>query len=286
MRIKSEVLLFTVLMVFLSGCSGDWIGYSPIDMYMANIGYDDADASRHLNVAAASLQVHKTDKNVTLGRLQAMVAKIMAEHPETQVIVFPELAFEWYWDEDSKGDYQIAMAEQVPGTVSDAVKTYAQTYGVAIAFGLTETEAGKLYNTQLLIKADGSLLKYRKRNLNQTDRDNGMLAGSNGLVSADLDGIRVCLFICSDMQSVDITRELADSEVEVILHSLTTTTELNPTVSYVGTQMNKWIVFANRYGTEGDFDYSGFVQIINPAGTVSERDAGAGGYAFRRLGLK
>ncbi len=283
---KREIAGLIVLGVLLAGCSGDWIGYSPIDMYMATIGYDDANASRHLNVAAASLQVHKTDKTVTLGRLEAMVTRIMSEHPETQVIVFPELALEWYWDEDSKGDYQIAMAEPVPGPGTDAVKNYAVDNAVAIAFGLTEAEDGKLYNTQVLIKPDGSLLKYRKRNLNQTDLDNGMDTGKNGLVSADIDGIRVCLFICSDMQSKKITRELADSDVEVILHSLTTTTELNPTVSYVGTQMNKWIVFANRYGKEGSFDYAGFVQIINPAGTVSERDVGQDAYAFRRLGIK
>jgi len=285
MKKKAPILLTLILVALGSGCSGDWINYSPIDMYMADIGYDDSSADRFIYVAAAALQTHKTDKDVTLGRLEAMVATIMADHPETQVVVFPELAFAWYWDEDGQEAYQRSMAEPVPGYLTGKVADYAAAHGVAIAFGLTESEAGKIYNTQVVIKSDRSLTKYRKRNLNQTDLDNGMTAGDGGLVTVDIGGVKTCLFICSDMQSDEITRELADSDVEVILHSLTTTTDLNPTVSYVGTQLNKWIVFANRYGKEGDFDYTGFVQIINPAGTVSKREDGPSAYVFRRLGL-
>jgi len=289
-RTISAPILGLILAVALAGCSNDWVDYSPMDMYMADIGYDDSHASRYLNVAAASLQPDKTDKNVTLARLEAMVDTIMAEHPETQVIVFPELALEWYWDDIDRKEYQIAMAEAIPGTSTDAVKTIALANNVAIAFGMTELDGVDLYNSQVLIAADGTLTKYRKRNLNLTDIDNGMNAGvppgGNGLVTAEIGGVTVCLFICSDMQSAAITREIADSDVEVILHSLTSTTDLNPTVSYLGTQMNRWIVFSNRYGVEGEFDYSGFVQLINPAGTVSERASGQGGYAFRKLGLK
>ncbi len=283
-------VLGLVLAAVVSGCSNDWVDYSPMDMYMADVGYDDSQASRFLNVAAASLQVDKTDKAVTLGRMTNMVATIMAEHPETQVIVFPELALEWYWDDADRSDYQEAMAEVVPGPSTGTVATIATTNNVAIAFGLTELDGADLYNTQVLIAADGTLTKYRKRNLNLTDVDNGMSAGvapgESGLVTANIGGITVCLFICSDMQSAAITRELADSGVEVILHSLTSTTNLNPSVSYVGTQMNTWIVFSNRYGVEGDFDYTGFVQVINPVGTVSARATGPGAYAFRKLGLK
>jgi len=283
-------VLGLLLAVVLTGCSNDWVDYSPMDMYMADVGYDDSQANRFLNVAAASLEVDKTDKDVTLDRMADMVATIMAEHPETQVIVFPELALEWYWDDAGGKEYQTVMAETVPGAATGTVTTIATANNVAIAFGLTELDGADLYNTQVLIAADGTLTKYRKRNLNLTDVDNGMSAGvapgESGLVTADIGGVTVCLFICSDMQSAAITRELADSGVEVILHSLTSTTDLNPTVSYVGTQMNTWIVFSNRYGVEGDFDYTGFVQVINPVGTVSARATGPGAYAFRKLGLK
>jgi predicted amidohydrolase len=105
------------------------------------------------------------------------------------------------------------------------------------------------------------------------------------LVITDIDGIRVAMFICSDMQSERITRELANAKVDVILHSLTSPSELNKDISYVGMQFNTWIVFANRYGKEGNHQYSGFTQIINPAGTICERAVGKDAIVYRRLGI-
>ena len=107
----------------------------------------------------------------------------------------------------------------------------------------------------------------------------------NELVTTEIDGIKIAMFICSDMQSNQITKEIADAKVDVILHSLTSSTDMNANISYVGTQMNTWIVFANRFGTEGIFDYTGFTHIINPAGTISERATGNNAYVYRNLGI-
>jgi len=283
---KTTKLLFLVLLTtFFFGCNDDWVDYSPIDMYSANLEYDETQATKFLNVAAVSFQIAKDDKQANLNSIKTMVEKIKLEHSEIQVIVFPELALEWYWDEDLKSDYQIKMAETIPGNATDFVKNLAVTNNVNIAFGLTEIENSKLYNTQVLLKPNGELLKYRKRNLNQTDIDNKIQAGENSLVTTEIDGIKVCMFICSDMQSNSITEEICNSDVKVILHSLTSSTDMNPTVSYVGKQMNKWIVFANRFGEEGYFNYTGFVQLINPAGIVSVREEGNNVYAFKKLGI-
>jgi len=280
---KNIFLSFIIL--FLFSCNKDWVDYSPIDMYSANLVYDDSQATKFLNVAAVSIQPSKDDKQASLNLIKTMVEKIKLEHSDIQIIVFPELSLEWYWDEDKKSDYQKTMSETIPGMATDFVKNLAITNNVNIVFGLTELDGAKLYNSQVLLKSNGDLIKYRKRNLNQTDIDNEMQIGDNGLVTTDIDGVKVCLFICSDMQSNKIAKELADSDVKVILHSLTSSTDMNPKVSYVGTELNKWIVFANRYGTEGYFIYTGFLQLINPAGTVSVREEGNNVYAFKKLGI-
>jgi uncharacterized membrane protein len=230
------------------------------------------------------LEVDKTDKDVTLGRMEDMVATIMAEHPETQVIVFPELALEWYWDDAGGKEYQTAMAETVPGAATGTVSTIAAANNVAIAFGLTELDGADLYNTQVLIAADGTLTKYRKRILNLTDVDNGMSAGvapgESGLVTADIGGVRVCLFICSDMQSAAITREIADSGVEVILHSLTSTTDLNPTVSYGGTVNVGYITGSSFLETRLS------VGMSNPYALLPQLQLGYGNFILETLAGK
>ncbi len=281
-KLKFSILILAISLLW--GCKKDWLDYSPIDMYSAKIEYNDSDAPKHLSVAAVSIQPSKTDKQASLNAMQAMVEKIKAEHSDIQVIVFSELALQWYWDEDAKDAYQRQMSETVPGAATNFVKDLAFDNQVTIVFGLTELETDKLYNTQVLIRPNGELVKYRKQNLNQTDIDNNITAG-NSLVVTEIDGIRAAMFICSDMQSDKITKEIADAKVDVILHSLTSSTDLNAQISYLGLQMNTWVVFANRFGTEGIFDYTGFIQIINPAGTVAERTQGNNVYVYRKLGI-
>ncbi len=283
---KIKILFYVLLPAMLVSCQKDWLDYSPIDMYSAKIDYDDSNAPKHLSVAAVSIQPSKTDKQATLNTIKTMVEKIKLEHNDIQVIVFGELILEWYFDEDTKDGYQRLMSETVPGASTDSIKNSAVANNVTIVFGMTELDAtsDNLYNTQVLIRPTGELVKYRKRNLNETDIDNKITAG-NELVVTEIDGIRAAMFICSDMQSNKITHEIADAKVDVILHSLTSSTDMNATISYVGTQMNTWIVFANRFGTEGFFDYTGFTHLINPAGTITERATGNNAYVYGKLGI-
>ena len=283
---KFKKIIPIVLLSLLTSCNKDWLDYSPIDMYSANIDYDDSKAPRHLRVAAATIQPSKTDKQITLNAIKSMVEKIKLEHNDIQVIVFGELILEWYWDEDAKEAYQLLMSEPIPGSSTDFVKNLSISNNVSIVFGMTEydTISGNLYNSQVLTRPTGELVKYRKQNLNTTDLDNNFFAGDK-LVVTEIEGVRVALFICSDMQSNKITKDIADSKVDVILQSLTSSTDMNPNISYVGTQMNTWIAFANRFGTEGDFSYTGFSHIINPAGTICERSTGPNTYVYRELGI-
>jgi len=283
---KIKILFYVLLTTTMISCQKDWLDYSPIDMYSAKIEYDDSKATKHLSVAAVSIQPSKTDKQVTLNTIKTMVEKIKSEHTDIQVIVFGELILEWYWDEENKDQYQRLMSETIPGTSTEFVKNIASVNNVTIVFGLSELDVStdKIYNTQVLIRPNGELVKYRKRNLNVTDEDNKMTAGEEFVVT-EIDGIRIAMFICSDMQSNNITKEIADAKVDVILHSLTSSTDMNADISYVGTQMNTWIVFANRFGSEGIFEYTGFSHIINPAGTISERATGNNAYVYRKLGI-
>ncbi len=285
---KLKIVLTSVFFLFLANsCNKDWLDYSAIDMYSAKIDIDDSNAPHFLHVAAASIQPHKTDKTQTLSSIELLVEKIKQEKPEVQVIVFPELALEWYWTDETPETYQRSMAESIPGASTNYIKILAMDNSVTIVFGMTEIDenTGKLYNSQVLIRPDGELIKYRKRNLNDADLENGMTAGENGLVTTTIGDAQCALFICSDMQSKSITNEVAESGIDVILHSLTSSTDFNQDISYVGMQMNKWIVFANRFGDEGISDYTGFIQIINPNGGISEYAVGKDIYVYRKIGI-
>lgn len=273
----------------LASCQGDWMDYSPIDMYSAPMGYDDSQSTKRLAVAVASMQPSKTDKQASLDTLSNIVGRIQQEHPEVRLVVFGEMILGWYWDPENKAQYIADKAEVIPGITGSAVQQVlqlAKVHNIYIAFGLAERDSltGKIYNTQVLAHPDGTWDKYRKRNLNITDEDNGITAGDS-LVIVNIEGIRTAMLICSDMQSAKITREISDAKVDLIMQSLTSTTDLNPDISYVGTQFNRWLLFANRYGNEKDFMYTGFSHIIDPTGTIQERTTGRNSYVYRNLGF-
>lgn len=278
-------IALTCCFLLLSSC-GDWIDYSPVDMYSAGVTYDDANAPRHLSVAAVSLHPAHSDKAANLDSISVISQRILAAHPDVQVIVFGEMILGWYWDDKLGKTYQQQVAEPIPGPSSKRLAALSDSLGVALVWGMAELDSvsGLFYNSQVLVKPSGELIKYRKRNLNETDKDNGITSADSTVVT-DLDGVRVGLFICSDMQSNNVTSDLLKARPEVILQSLTSTTDLSSHVSYVGTQLNTWIVFANRFGTEGDIEYTGFSHIINPAGTIESRVTGENAYVYRRLGI-
>lgn len=278
-------VIFIFCATVLFGCESDWLDYSPADMYSANIEFDDSDAPMRLNVAAVTISSDQYDKAKTLASMEEMIDSITAVHPDVQVIEFGELILGWYYDASGE-DYQRSIAETVPGPSTDFLLNLAVEKQVNIVFGMPELDSvtNAIYNAQVLIRNTGEILVYRKRNLNDLDITNGFSAG-NEFVSTNIDGVEVAMFICSDMQSSIITEEMAESNADVILQSVTSTTDLNASISYVGLQMNKWIVFANRSGVEDDYLYTGFSHIINPAGTITDRVLGDHTYVYRSLGI-
>ncbi len=60
-------------------------------MYSAGVTYDDANAPRHLSVAAVSLHPAHSDKAANLDSISVISQRILAAHPDVQVIVFGEM---------------------------------------------------------------------------------------------------------------------------------------------------------------------------------------------------
>jgi len=90
-----------------------------------------------------------------------------------QIIALPELFRSPYFCQ-KKDDSFFALAEAVPGPTSDALCTAAaKTKAVIITSIYEKGDDGKLYNTAVVIDADGSLLgKYRKIHI-PDDPDHG-----------------------------------------------------------------------------------------------------------------
>jgi predicted amidohydrolase len=120
-----------------------------------------------------------------------------------------------------------ASARPIPGPHTDPFAAVAGRHGAWILVGSTaETsdDPARPYNTSALIAPDGSLAAtYRKVHLFDVDIDRGpadtesaRVTPGDGLVCADVDGVRVGLSVCYDLRFPELYRSLALAGAEIL----------------------------------------------------------------------
>ncbi|MER5973886.1 carbon-nitrogen hydrolase family protein [Streptomyces sp. NPDC002055] len=179
------------------------------------------------------------------------------------------------------GDALPDLAEEADGPSAGRVAEIAAEHGVAIAYGYPERSGSALHNAAQLIGADGTrLANYRKTHLFGDFETGSFVPGDRAVVQADLDGVRVGLLICYDVEFPENVRAHALAGTELLLvptalmrpYEIVAQTVL-PTRAW---ESQLYIGYANRCGPEGDFDFAGLSCLAAPDGTVRAR-AGASG---------
>ncbi len=280
-----SIAITSAFLLAMAGCvDPGWSFPTGYDSFTAPQGYDTGSCTRFLNAAAVCMRSEKSDKAANLASIRDMTALIMAEHSDTDVIVFPELCTSWLWDPADPVSYYASVAEPVPGPSTAYVSGLASQYGVAIVFGLAEVENGAYYSCQAMLKPDGTLVKYRKRGLNSGDRANGCTPGA-ARAESEVKGVTVGFLICSDYQDEAVIRDLSTGGAPVILASIATETRLNNGVDFLARSLSRWVVYSNGGGTQGDVSLPGHVFVADPTGTVHDPESGPGAYSWFRIGV-
>jgi 5-aminopentanamidase len=274
------------LALSLCACAPDgWSYPTGYDSFTAAQGIDAGGCTAFLRAAAVSFQSDKTDKAANLRAMADLTARVMADHPDTDVIVFHELCLGWLTDSADPAAYFRSVAETIPGPSTASVADLAASHGVAIVFGMAEMVGEAYYNSQALVRPDGTIVRYRKRGLNDADRANGCSAGT-GSVTAAINGVTVTFAICSDYQDEAVIRDLSTGEAPVVLASLVTATRLNGQVDFFARALSRWVVYANGGGTQSGATYPGNVFVADPTGTVHASAEGPGRYSWFAMGVR
>ena len=128
------------------------------------------------------------------------------------VVVLPELAISGYVLDR---DILTQATEPLNGPTLDAWTTAARRYGIVIAGGFCETNAGRLYNSAMLVGPEGLLLHYRKLHL--FDREKLVFTpGDRGLAVVETRFGRIGLCVCYDLRFVEVMRALALQDADLI----------------------------------------------------------------------
>lgn len=206
------------------------------------------------------------DVRANLQRLQAILHQVA----DADVLVLPEMFLTGY----NIGHEAVgALAESSDGASAQHIAALAKGAGLAIVYGYPErADDGQIFNAVQLIDAQGNrLCNYRKTHL-FGDLDHAMFSpGPDDFPVVELNGWKVGMLICYDLEFPENTRRLALAGAELIL---VPTANMAPydfvaevTVRARAFENQCYVAYANYCGHEGDIQYCGQSSIAAPDGS-------------------
>ncbi|MEU3370238.1 carbon-nitrogen hydrolase family protein [Streptomyces sp. NPDC006660] len=192
------------------------------------------------------------------------------------LIVCPELFLTGY----AIGDDIAKLAEPADGPSARAIADIAVRHGLAVVYGYPEREGDAVYNAAQLIGPDGTrLANYRKTHLFGCFEQEAFTPGDQAVVQADLNGLRVGMMICYDVEFPENVRAHALAGTDLLL---VPTAQMHPfqfvaesVVPVRAFENQLYVAYVNRTGPEGEFEFVGLSCLAGPDGAARAR-AGRG----------
>ncbi|EZN82822.1 carbon-nitrogen hydrolase family protein [Pseudomonas aeruginosa] len=203
----------------------------------------------------------------TAHNLERALAAIADCAADTELVVFPETHLTGFPSEDNIA----ALAEPLDGPTVSAVQRVARERSVSVAIGIAEADAGRYYNTTLLIAPDGIALKYRKTHLWASDR--GIFTPGDRYATALWNGIRVGLLVCFDIEFPESARALGQLGAELIIVTNGNMDPYGPThrtaIMARAMENQAYAVMVNRVGHgDGGLVFAGGSAVVDPYGQL------------------
>lgn len=222
-----------------------------------------------VNVACAQMEPVLCDVRANLSKMEKMIGEIMAQKPETDLIVFPELATSGY----ECGERFEELAElAATGPSREFLSECAKKYGVCLVYGFPERDPvlkDVLFNSSVFIERDGRTTGvYRKVHLFDSEKKH-FRPGCGYPVFQTSVGC-VALMICWDTAFPEVARSYALKGAQLIVVStnwekpyeadwdLVTRARAFDNITYIAA--------ANRVGFDKTLGFFGRSKIVDPLG--------------------
>lgn len=222
-----------------------------------------------VNVASVQFYPQLRAVDINLQKMKSWVTEVMAQAPQTDLIVFPELANTGY----ECGEDFMRLAEVADASPSlKAMAECAKNHDVMIVVGFAERDPnhpGVLYNSAALIGRDGSTIGvYRK--VHPFDSEKRYFTAGSDYPVFDTPIGRLAMMICWDTAFPEVARSYALQGAQILIiptnwekpyqddwDLITRARAFDNTV---------YVVSANRIGPDETLDWFGHSNIIDPVG--------------------
>jgi predicted amidohydrolase len=140
------------------------------------------------------------------------MGRIIAEHPEADLVVFPELFLSGYTLSDID-----ELAVHLDGPELKMVADMARESSTALIFGAPERVSGGIANSAFCVDEQGTIAAvYRKVQLYGGEESDAFVAG-NELLIVELCGLKMGLMICFDIEFPEVARSLGRAGAEMLV---------------------------------------------------------------------
>jgi predicted amidohydrolase len=193
------------------------------------------------------------------------------------ILVVPELYLPGY----NRPDLHESLAQPLDGEWISRIRTMARRASCGVCLGWAERDGDDVFNVATLIGPDGRiLLHYRKIQLFGGLEERSFARGAGLADPVEIDGRRIGLLICYDIEFPGHAGSLGQAGVDVILV---------PTANPVGYdhvpgilvparahENDAVVAYANLVGPEGDITFGGRSVIAGPDGRPLAAAGGRG----------
>lgn len=207
-----------------------------------------------------------------LGRLRDRAVEASAAG--ARLLITPEAFTSGYAVPDIAG-----QAQPVGGPWDHDIAAIAAEAGLAILYGHPESAGSAVFNSATLVDRDGRVLtRHHKAHL-YGEVDRVYQPGGSLDALAEIDGVRIGVLICYDVEFPESVRALAlaGADLVAVPTALMTpyevvTRTLVPARAY---ENQVYLAYANRSGSEDSLTYCGESCVVGPDG-VDRARAGSG----------
>ncbi|MGW2825392.1 carbon-nitrogen hydrolase family protein [Streptomyces sp. NPDC001443] len=188
------------------------------------------------------------------------------------LLVTPEMFLTGYAIGDDIG----RLAEPADGACADEIAEIVGRHGLAVAYGYPERDGEAVFNSAQLISADGTrLANYRKTHLFGCFEHEHFVPGGTPVVQAELNGLRVGIMICYDVEFPENVRAHALAGTDLLV---VPTAQMHPyqfvadsVVPVRAFENQMYVAYVNRVGHEGEFEFVGLSTLAGPDGVARTR---------------
>ncbi len=195
-----------------------------------------------------------------------------------QLAVFPELAFTRFFPQHRLEGDRMALAESIPGPITELFSAEAAKLGMVIVLNLYERAGDRAYDSSPMIDADGTLLGItRMCHITQYEgffEQDYYDAGDTGAPVYETAVGRIGVAICYDRHYPEYLRALALGGADLVVIPQAGTIGEWPKgvfeaeLQAAAFQNGFYMALANRVGEEDELTFSGESFIVDPRGQI------------------